>query len=159
MVSVDQHRRGGRRADPTNFGFENYWKRQGKPAKFSYASDPEKIRQTWTAYIRKWHELAGDRVIWQLGLRGRGDVPAWASDKAMTEAQAGQFISSAIADQYAIVKSIDIRPQPPATTTLWHEGSKLMSQGGLKFPPGITSKSASRPSRASGRTGTAATRR
>jgi hypothetical protein len=27
---------------------------------------------------------------------------------------------------------------PPATTTLWHEGSKLMSQGALSFPGGVT---------------------
>ena len=48
------------------------------------------------------------------------------------------MISRAIAEQWEIVRSIDPRSLPPATTTLWHEGSLLMSQGSLHFPAEIT---------------------
>jgi hypothetical protein len=122
----------------SHFAFETYWKQRGEKAAFSYSTDPERVRQTWTVYARKWRELAGDQVLWQLGLRGRGDKPVWASDKGVTAADAGAFVSRALADQWAIVRAVDPRPQPPATATLWLEGSDLMRRGTLKFPPGIT---------------------
>jgi hypothetical protein len=121
----------------SHFGFENFWKARGEAVRFSYATDPDRVRQSWAAYAARWRELAGDRVVWQLGLRGRGDQPAWAADKGMTEAGAGAFISRALADQWAIVRKADPRPQPPATTTLWMEGSALMSRGALEIPDGV----------------------
>ncbi|MHB8902046.1 MAG: glycosyl hydrolase 115 family protein, partial [Thermoguttaceae bacterium] len=45
--------------------------------------------------------------------------------------------SRAIAEQWEIVRSVDPRPLPPATATLWLEGSRLMSQGNLSFPEGV----------------------
>ena len=119
------------------FGFETYWKRRGERVAFSYSGDPERVRQTWAAYAARWRELAGDRVLWQLGLRGRGDRPVWTSDKGVTTNDAGAFVSRAFADQWAIVRSVDPRPTPPATATLWMEGSQLMRRGTLKFPPGV----------------------
>jgi hypothetical protein len=120
------------------FSFGNYWQNQGRKVAFSYGAEPDRVRQTWTAYARKWRELAGDQVVWQLGLRGKGDQPVWGSDKAVTQADAGKFISRAIQDQWDIVRSVDPRPHPPATTTLWAEGSALMSRGALALPKGIT---------------------
>jgi len=122
----------------SHFAFETYWQRQGEKVKLSYAQDPERVRRTWTAYARRWRELAGDQVIWQLGLRGRGDRPVWASDSTVREADAGTLVSRALADQWNIVHAVDPRPSPPATTTLWMEGSQLMHRGLLKFPPGVT---------------------
>ncbi len=121
----------------SHFGFEQYWAAQGEPAKFSFATDRERVLATWSAYVQRWWELAGDKVIWQLGLRGRGDTPYWKSDPAVGEAQAGQLISEAIAAQWELVRRRDPRPLPPATQTLWLEGSQLMSQGALTLPEDV----------------------
>jgi hypothetical protein len=122
----------------SHFGFETYWKNRGQKAVFSYVNDADRVRRTWTAYARRWRELAGDQVVWQLGLRGRGDRPVWASDKSVKESEAGALVSRALADQWAVVRAVDPRPAPPATTTLWMEGADLMRRGLLEFPPGIT---------------------
>lgn len=122
----------------SHFAFETYWKKRGQPAVFSYSQDPDRVRQTWTAYAKRWRELAGDHVIWQLGLRGRGDMPVWASDKGVQASEAGAFVSRAFADEWAIVRAVDPRPAPPATATLWMEGADLMQRGLLQFPTGIT---------------------
>lgn len=120
----------------SHFAFETYWQAKQEKAVFSYASNPDKVRATWMEYARTWYALAGDRIIWQLGLRGRGDRPPWASDKGVTRAAAGEFVSRAMADQWSIIRAIDPRPEPPATATLWMEGADLMSEGSLRFPPG-----------------------
>ena len=122
----------------SHFSYETYWKKQGVKTAFSYAADPDRVRSTWTDYARRWRALAGDQVVWQLGLRGRGDAPVWASDKSVKESEAGAFISRALADQWAIVRAVDPRPAPPATATLWMEGADLMRRGTLRFPPGAT---------------------
>jgi len=77
-------------------------------------------------------------VVWQLGLRGKGDTAIWNSDKTVSRAEAGRFISRAIAEQWDIVRQVDPRPTPPATTTLWLEGSELMAAGSLTFPEEVT---------------------
>lgn len=122
----------------SHFGFETYWKKRGETAAFSYASDPGRVRRTWGDYARKWREIAGDQVIWQLGLRGRGDRPVWASDKGVRADEAGSFVSRALADEWDIVRGVDPRAAPPATMTLWSEGSDLMRRNALVIPPGIT---------------------
>lgn len=122
----------------SHFGFENYWKARGAKKEFRYATEPDAVRAVWRDYAAKWRELARDQVVWQLGMRGRGDRPIWANDKAITPETAGDFISRAIADQWEIVRMVDPRSQPPATTTLWAEGSELMAAGKLKLPAGIT---------------------
>ena len=122
----------------SHYGFENYWKARGKEYAFAYGSQPDQVRQAWRAFAKRWYELVGDKVVWQLGLRGKGDRAIWLSDKSVDQAQAGRMISRAIAEQWEIVRSVDPRPAPPATSTLWHEGSKLMSQGALSFPEGVT---------------------
>ena len=122
----------------SHFGFENFWKAKGKEVPFAYGSHPDRVRETWRAYAKRWRELAGDRVVWQLGLRGKGDTAIWNSDKTVDRSRAGEMISRAIAEQWDIVQAVDPRSTPPATATLWLEGSTLMRQGALTFPEGIT---------------------
>ena len=105
----------------SHYGFENYWKAKGKKYDFAYGSQPDQVREVWKAFAERWHELAGDKVIWQLGLRGKADRAIWHSDKSVDQSDAGTFISRAIAEQWEIVRSVDPRPLPPATTTLWLE--------------------------------------
>ncbi|TWU33257.1 hypothetical protein Poly41_50090 [Novipirellula artificiosorum] len=121
----------------SHFGFENYWKERGKEEAFLYGSNPEKVREVWRASARRWYEIAGDQVVWQLGLRGKGDTAIWNSDNSVNREQGGKLISQAIAEQWEMVKEIDQREEPPATTTLFLEGSELMSEGSLEFPEGI----------------------
>ncbi len=122
----------------SHYGFENYWKAQGKQYTFAYGSQPDQVREVWRAFAHRWYQLVGDKVVWQLGLRGKGDRAIWHSDKTVDQAQAGNMISRAIAEQWEIVRSVDPRPLPPTTATLWLEGSKLMSQGVLSFPEAVT---------------------
>ena len=122
----------------SHYGFENYWKAKGKTYEFAYGSHPDQVREVWQAFAERWHDLAGDKVVWQLGLRGKADRAIWLSDMSVSQADAGGFISRAIAEQWKIVRSVDPRPNPPATTTLWHEGSQLMSKGVLTFPDEVT---------------------
>lgn len=122
----------------SHFGFENYWRARGQERSFRYSIDPDAVREVWRAHAAKWREVAGDRVVWQLGMRGRGDRPIWIDDPNITRATGGDFISRAMADQAAIVREVDPRPQPPMTTTLFLEGADLMAAGELRFPDGIT---------------------
>jgi hypothetical protein len=122
----------------SHFGFENYWRARGQEKKFGYSTDPESVRTVWRAHAKRWREVAGDRVIWQLGMRGRGDRPIWIDDKNIRPETGGQFISQAMADQAAIVREVDPRAHPPMTATLFLEGAELMATGALRFPEGTT---------------------
>lgn len=118
----------------SHFGFENFWAARGEKFAFSYGSEPDRVRETWRAFANRWSELAGDKVVWQLGLRGKGDAAIWQSDKSVSRAAAGEMISRAIAEQREIVLAADRREAPPMTTTLWAEGSELMAEGALIIP-------------------------
>ena len=122
----------------SHFGFENYWKARGEDRTFEYAGDPEAVRQCWQAFAEKWWAMAGEQVIWQLGLRGKGDRPVWDHVEGIDRDNAGQFISQAMAEQWDIIRSVDSREHPPATTTLWAEGAELMAEGSLVMPQAIT---------------------
>ena len=118
----------------SHFGFENYWKAKGEKFEFSYGREREKVIEAWSEFAAEWYKIAGDRVIWQLGLRGKGDKAIWQSDKTVSREKAGKFISEALEEQIKIVNSIDRRSKPPVTVTLWDEMSDLMIGGELKLP-------------------------
>ncbi len=118
----------------SHFGFENYWNSKGKEYAFSYGSEPEKVHEVWTEYAKKWYEIAGDRVIWQTGLRGKGDRSIWSSDPSVKAEQAGMMISKAVNEQLEIIHTIDARENPPITFTAWLEMTPLLMEGTLKVP-------------------------
>lgn len=122
----------------SHFGFDNYWRRRGENAAFTFGENPERVLQTWRDFAQRWYDLAGRQIVWQLGLRGRGDRPIWAHDTSVSADQAGAFITRAMELQRQIVGDIDPRPSPPATTTLWAEGAELMASGALTFPRDVT---------------------
>jgi hypothetical protein len=121
----------------SHFTFEIYWKNKGDNCVFSYKTDKDKVLAIWKDYVRQWHEVAGDKVIWQLGLRGKGDSSAWYSDSSITRESAGEIISDAIQDQVNIIKAVDSRKVPIMTLTLWHEMSELMVEDALTIPDSI----------------------
>jgi hypothetical protein len=121
----------------SGFGFDTYWRERGEEVPFSFARHPEKFETIWRDYAGRWAKYPN--VVWQLGLRGIADRPVWATDPEApkTDEARGRMISRAMARQWEIVRSVDPRPDPPATTTLWMEGSDLHRQGHLQFPPGV----------------------
>ncbi|NLX99768.1 MAG: hypothetical protein GXY83_27035 [Rhodopirellula sp.] len=121
----------------SGFGFLNYWRDHDQEVPFSYTRHPDKFALVWEDYARRWAEYPN--VIWQIGLRGIADRPVWASDTAAPESEAerGQMIASAMKKQWEIIRRVDPRPDPPITTTLWMEGSRLHHEGHLNFPPGV----------------------
>ena len=115
------------------FGFENYWKKRGQKRDYSYFRDPEALLEVWTDSICRWKKYP--EVIWQLGLRGRGDRPFWTEDDALkTDSERAALIGNAIRRQYELVKSLTGDPEPVCTTTLWGEGSVFNRQGILPVP-------------------------
>jgi hypothetical protein len=120
----------------SHFSLENYWKKRGE-ATPSFLTDRGKVEETWDYYARQWAAF-GDRVIWQLGLRGRGDRPVWEIDPTVpaTAAARGALISEAIASQRRIVTAATGRTDFVSTTTLWDEGAALYEAGHLEVPPG-----------------------
>ena len=115
------------------FGFENYWKKLGQKRDYSYFRDPEALLEVWTDSICRWKKYP--EVIWQLGLRGRGDSPFWTEDDALkTDSERAALIGNAIRRQYELVRSLTGDPEPVCTTTLWGEGSVFNRQGILPVP-------------------------
>lgn len=120
------------------FAYNAYWARQGKQTEFSYPREQALFAQCWKAYADKWHALAGDQLIWQIGLRGRGDRSVWQTDPLFDRAKAGDIISEVLATQMRIIHEVDPRPSPPTTLTLWLEMNDLLVKGQLRVPEGVT---------------------
>lgn len=117
----------------SHFAWENYWRKQGKEVAPSFVSNPGAFEEIWTYYVRKWAQY--DNIIWQLGLRGRGDRPVWVNDPDAPESMAarGKLISDALTKQVEILKRV-VGEDFIATATLWMEGSELHEEGYLEFP-------------------------
>ncbi len=122
----------------SGYTFGNFWKDRGETVPFAITQHPDKFREIWRDYAQRWAKF-GPQVVWQLGLRGIADRPVWMADPNVPKSDAGRgkLISDAMATQWEIIRSVDPRPQPPATTTLWMEGAGLHAAGHLKFPQGV----------------------
>jgi hypothetical protein len=121
----------------SGYAFQNYWRLRGRNVPFSFLKHRAEFEEVWRYYAAHWARYPN--VVWQLGLRGIADRPVWASDPSVPESDGarGKLISDAMALQWEIIRSLDRRPQPPATTTLWMEGADLQRKGHLRFPPGV----------------------
>ena len=118
------------------FGFDNYWKSRGQERKFSYFSDADALREVWRDSIRRWSKYP--EVIWQLGLRGRGDKPFWEEGLAPeSDAERAALICHAIQEQKEMVKKMTHATNPLFSTTLWGEGSLFNSHGLMSIPNDI----------------------
>ncbi len=120
------------------FGFDNFWKDRGQPVPFAITQQRDKFHEIWREYASRWAKFA-PQVVWQLGLRGIADRPVWMADPGVPKSDEGRgrLISDAMAAQWEIIRSVDPRPEPLATTTLWMEGAALHAAGHLNFPPGV----------------------
>lgn len=118
------------------FCFRNYWADRGKKFEFSYTKQPAEMEEVWGHYAGLWAKHRN--VIWQLGLRGAGDRAFWAADPdaPKTDRERGALVSRAIGRQWGMVREAT-GASPPATATLWAEGSSLHAKGHLDFPDGV----------------------
>jgi hypothetical protein len=121
----------------SHFTFENYCKRFGKVGTYSYLSSAELLEEAWCYYVKKWSGY--ERVVWQLGLRGKADRPIWEEDTPTDKelCEYGKFISDAIERQRQIVLSQTNGRAKHFTSTLWMEGSTLMERGYLRVSPDV----------------------
>lgn len=119
----------------SHFSAETYLSDRGIDESVSFVENPERMKEIWRCYAEKWAKYK-DRVIWQLGLRGRGDKAVWKSDPsvdASPEAR-GALISSAVAAQHAILCDVLGTEDFLSTMTLWLEGAELYGKGYLTVP-------------------------
>ena len=116
----------------SHWNYAAYYKKQAKQYPFSFVTEKERAIEVWKHYAKKWAKY--EDVIWQLGLRGKGDRPVWDNDQTQnSKEQWGKVISEAIRTQYDIVK--ELRGENfYSTTTLWAEGASLHAGGYLTFP-------------------------
>lgn len=115
------------------FTVDRYWKERGV-TDVNFVDDPEKFVEVWTHYIRKWAQY--EDVIWQLGLRGRGDRPLWFNNSNIPDSEEarGKIISDAIRMQRDIIKQEYAGRQILSSSTLWMEGMGLYHGDALRFP-------------------------
>lgn len=118
------------------FGADNYMKKYGQPDEaVSFVTNRSRMEEIWRFYVKKWSAY-GDRVVWQLGLRGKADQSVWKADKSVPLSAEGRgaIISDAIATQYRIIAETLGTEDFYSTATLWKEAAKLYGEGHLKFP-------------------------
>lgn len=118
------------------FTLDRLWAEKGGTGNVNFIDNTDFYRETWEKYIARWAKYDG--VIWQLGLRGRGDRPVWYQNARVpdsTEAR-GQLISDAIQMQLESIKAACPGREVLSSATLWMEGMPLYRAGALKFPKG-----------------------
>ncbi|MDO4267384.1 MAG: glycosyl hydrolase 115 family protein [Eubacteriales bacterium] len=96
----------------------------------SFAEHGDLFRKLW----REGIELQKDqKVIWNLGFRGQGDVPFWENDPRYdTPQKRGQLISSIMGEQYEMVcQAVE---NPVCCVNLYGETMELYKQGFLELP-------------------------
>ncbi|MBE7047626.1 MAG: hypothetical protein E7396_09520 [Ruminococcaceae bacterium] len=116
------------------FGFDNYSKKVGLEGEASYFSNKENMTKVWKDYIEKWAKY--DNVVWQIGHRGKADVPIWDTDKSISDdvKERGRIISEVYSLQKDMIMYATGGKAEYFTSTLWMEGAELFRQGVLKFP-------------------------
>jgi hypothetical protein len=110
----------------------------------TYASHPDLWRKAWKRYVGEWAKVPD--VIWQLGLRGRRDKPFWMKNEEWKSPDVPEeedrrragLISSAMAEQLAMIEEALGRRPEHFATQLWMEGAEYYRRGLLSIPDGAT---------------------
>ncbi len=103
---------------------------------YNYTTHPEILERAWRNAVNSY--LPNQEVVWSVGLRGLSDVTYASMDPSVQNDNKAlaQLISKAIADQIGIVRAV--RPDAKFVTNLWQEGARLVQQGLLKIPSGVS---------------------
>jgi hypothetical protein len=123
----------------STFTFEKYLEKYKKTGEFSYIRNPALMEEIWRHYTSLWSQY--DKVIWQIGLRGKIDRPVWEEENPSRDElqRYAEFISNAVARQKEIVLEATGGSAKHFTCTLWMEGARLAKQGFLTHPEGVIS--------------------
>jgi glycosyl hydrolase family 115 (putative glucuronidase) len=105
-------------------------------APYSYNTHPEVLQRAWKNAVAAYPR--DQEILWTVGLRGLSDSSYAAFDPTVgTDNHAlGRLIGKAMADQVRIVQSV--RPDAAFITNLWQEGARLVQQGDLEIPKGVS---------------------
>ncbi|MBO7342236.1 MAG: glycosyl hydrolase 115 family protein, partial [Clostridia bacterium] len=119
------------------FSAQNYMKAHHPGKEVSFVQNPREMEEIWRSYAKVWAKYDG-HVIWQLGLRGKGDVAVWRTDGSVgaTPEARGKLLSDVMALQHRVIAEAVGHTDFLSTTTLWLEGAELYEQGHLKLPCG-----------------------
>lgn len=118
------------------YAVENYLHDHGAEGEeISFLTNRARMEEIWRCYAEKW-AVYGDRVVYQLGLRGKGDRAVWQHDPnvPVDDASRGAIIADAIATQYRIISEALGHENFHSSTTLWMEGARLYGMGCLPVP-------------------------
>lgn len=112
----------------------------------TYASHPDLWRKAWRAYVDEWAKVPD--VIWQIGVRGRGDRPFWTvlkpggswSDWGVESEEENRrragLISQAMREQAQMIREATGGRPVRLATQLWMEGAEFYRKGLLDIPDG-----------------------
>ncbi len=115
---------------------DNFFKRRGEEPILSFTAEKERMKKVWGHYVKLWAKY-GDNVIWQLGLRGKGDEPVWGSgDENALYEEWGKVITEAVRTQFDLIRE-EVGETFLSTATLWMEGAKMYTEGTLLLPDGV----------------------
>ena len=121
------------------FAADRYVSQHGETGEsVSFVANRSRMEEIWKTYITAWARY-GKQVVWQLGLRGKGDQAIWKADPnvPLSDADRGRLITEAIAAQYAMIREA-VGDSFASTATLWNEGSALYGKGYLQLPEDTT---------------------
>lgn len=107
-----------------------------KDVPYNFSTHPEILERAWTNAVAAYKP--GQEILWSVGLRGLSDVTYAALDPSVRDNDPllGKRVGDAIAAQMRIVRAR--YPNAQFVTDLWQEGARLVQEGHLTIPPGVT---------------------
>ena len=103
---------------------------------YDYSTHPEILERAWKDAVAAYDPH--QEILWSLGLRGLSDTSYASMDPTVVgnDKRLGMLISKAIATEMSIVRAV--HPDAQFDTDFWQEGARLVHDGYLKIPAGVT---------------------
>lgn len=103
---------------------------------YDYSTHPEILERAWKDAVAAYDPH--QEILWSLGLRGLSDTSYASMDPSFigNDKRLGMLISKAIATEMKIVRAS--HPDAQFVTDFWQEGARLVHDGYLEIPPGVT---------------------
>ncbi len=121
-----------------HFAAFNYFEEHFTGKTVSYIANPKEMETVWRLYISRWAKY-GKHVIWQLGLRGQGDMAVWRTDPNISSSpeKRGGIISEVVDLQRRLITEALGTGDFISTMTLWMEAAELYDKGFLEIPESV----------------------
>jgi hypothetical protein len=103
---------------------------------YDYSTHPEILERAWKDAVAAYDPQ--QEILWSVGLRGLSDTSYSSMDPSVVgnDKRLGMLISKAIATEMRIVRAV--HPNARFVTDFWQEGARLVHDGYLKIPHGVT---------------------